>query len=114
MKLKKDSFLSKRFNMDVNNVQKLVDVYFIPAYPGCVFNVKKSESTNSIYISVEYSGDKTELRLSDHDSRNHVQASRLICEYTTNKDVARFLRQAIDDLMMDRLYNFLDNNKKWL
>lgn len=54
------------FTLSVEDTEFVLNTYIKPLYPDHNFMVKKSNSTNSIYIFIEYEGQRTSVRLSNH------------------------------------------------
>ena len=93
---------NRRFTLSVEDTEFVLDNYIRHAYPDYTFSVKKSLSTESIYIYVNYCDMATKIRLSNHP--NSFLKYHYISPNTRINKIIRIIVNSIQ-VMHDRHLN---------
>ena len=95
------------FNLTVEDTEFVINTYIKPAYPHHEFIVKKSGSTESIYITVKYENTQTSIRLSSHP--NYFSKYNYISPNTKIRKIVGIIVNAIDTMHKKYLDEILSN-----
>ena len=60
------------FELSVKDTEYIINTYIKPVYPDHIFCVKKSNSTESVYIFIQYEKKQKSIRLSSHPGNNNL------------------------------------------
>lgn len=72
MKVKKQGKLSN-LKLDKNYIEDIMRGYILPKYKGLTYNIKESQSTDSVYLEMFYGRASCCVRFSDHRTKKHIE-----------------------------------------
>lgn len=89
-------------------INQVVDIYNMnPRYCYLNIEVKKSKTTNSLYLSVTSSLNdflsKRSIRFSDHRSKSKIRNGKSLNKKITKEEIKRTIDKMIDSINKERL-----------
>lgn len=98
-----------KFKLTVNHTKYVMDNFIVPKYKdyGINYEINPSNTTNSIYITIQIKNHTVVIRLSDHETTRNF-TYYYISKNTKMSKVIAIISNVLDKKLRKDLYTFLN------
>lgn len=100
---------NRRFKLTPEDTIYVIDTYIRPAFPDHSFEVRKSQTSNSIYIDITYFDAKKKIRLSDHPNTKVQLTYHYVSPNTRIQKIIAIFVNSINQMHNKILDDILDD-----